>query len=212
MRDRSFGRRLSFFSIRSGVVGKHVKKCLLRAADVSLLVSKGEEATMQKGKLDRTPSSRWRAMPMVRHIRSRVPMPGSSRAGTSTGRSGAASDTICRRKRRKLSPRQLSRLPGFDRRWREDLGGHQSPRQRTLNGKLLPCAMSSSPTRWPRASNQPHPLQTRMPVLADDDVVMHGNAKRAGDVDDRFRHLDIGLRRRRVAGGMVVHQDQGGCG
>ena len=52
--------------------------------------------------------------------------------------------------------------------------------------------------------HQPHPLQTRMPVLADDDVVMHGDAERGGDIDDRFRHLDVGLRRRRVAGGVVV--------
>src|SRR5258705_13519353 len=55
-------------------------------------------------------------------------------------------------------------------------------------------------------SDQPHPLQTRMPVLADDDVVVHGNAERGGDIDDRLRHLDIGLRRRRVAGGTVVHE------
>jgi hypothetical protein len=38
-----------------------------------------------------------------------------------------------------------------------------------------------------------------MTVLADDDVVMHGNAKRGGDIDDR-------LRRRRVAAGVVVHE------
>jgi hypothetical protein len=43
-----------------------------------------------------------------------------------------------------------------------------------------------------------------MPVLADDDVVVHGNAKRAGDADDRLGHLDIGLRRGRIAGGVVV--------
>jgi hypothetical protein len=44
-----------------------------------------------------------------------------------------------------------------------------------------------------------------MPVLADDDVVVHGNAERTGDIDDRAGHLDIGLRRRRIAGGVVVH-------
>src|SRR6266436_6021981 len=59
--------------------------------------------------------------------------------------------------------------------------------------------------------NQLQPLQTRMPVLADDDVVVHGDAERRGDVDDRAGHLDIGLRWRRIAGGMVVHQqDRGG--
>ena len=45
-----------------------------------------------------------------------------------------------------------------------------------------------------------------MPVLADDDVVVHGNAERGGDLDDRFRHMDIGLRGRRVAGGVVVQE------
>jgi len=44
-----------------------------------------------------------------------------------------------------------------------------------------------------------------MPVLADDDVVVHGNAERGGDLDDRFGHMDIGLRRRRIARGVVVH-------
>jgi hypothetical protein len=43
-----------------------------------------------------------------------------------------------------------------------------------------------------------------MPAPADDDVVVHGDAERGGDVDDRAGHLDIRLRRRRIAGGMVV--------
>jgi hypothetical protein len=33
-----------------------------------------------------------------------------------------------------------------------------------------------------------------MPILADDDVIVHGDAKRACDVDDCFHHLDVGLR------------------
>ncbi len=49
-----------------------------------------------------------------------------------------------------------------------------------------------------------------MPVLADDDVVVHGNAERAGDLDDRLRHLDVGAGRRGIAGGMVV-QDPTRC-
>src|SRR5947207_16017989 len=53
------------------------------------------------------------------------------------------------------------------------------------------------------ASDQLQPLQTRMPVLADDDVVVHGNAERGDDLDDRLGHMDIGLRGRRIAGGMV---------
>ncbi len=47
-------------------------------------------------------------------------------------------------------------------------------------------------------------LQTRMSVLADDDVIVHGNTEWTGNVDDRFCHLDIHRRRRRIAGGVVV--------
>lgn len=43
-----------------------------------------------------------------------------------------------------------------------------------------------------------------MPVLAGDDVVVHGDAERLRDVDDRLGHRDISLRGRRVAGGMVM--------
>ena len=48
--------------------------------------------------------------------------------------------------------------------------------------------------------------QAQLRPGADDDVVMHGDPERLGDVDDRFRHLDVGLRRRRIAGGMVVQE------
>ena len=40
-----------------------------------------------------------------------------------------------------------------------------------------------------------------MPVLADNDVVVHGNAERGGDLDDRLGYMDIGLRGRGVAVG-----------
>jgi len=43
-----------------------------------------------------------------------------------------------------------------------------------------------------------------VPAFADDDVVVHGNAERRCDIDDRFRHLDVGLGRRRIAAGVVV--------
>ena len=43
-----------------------------------------------------------------------------------------------------------------------------------------------------------------MAVLADDDVVVHGNAERSRDRDDGFRHLDVGLRWSRIARWMVV--------
>ena len=45
-----------------------------------------------------------------------------------------------------------------------------------------------------------------MPVLADDDVVVHGDAERGGDVDDGFGNLDVGLRRGRIAQGVIVQQ------
>jgi len=45
-----------------------------------------------------------------------------------------------------------------------------------------------------------------MPVLADDDVIMHGDPEWFCDLDDRLCHLDVGLRRRRVAGGMVMEE------
>ena len=41
------------------------------------------------------------------------------------------------------------------------------------------------------SSDQLHPLQARMPVFADDDVVVHGDAERRRDVDDRLGHLDV---------------------
>jgi hypothetical protein len=57
-----------------------------------------------------------------------------------------------------------------------------------------------------RVSDQPHSLQTRMPAFADNDVVVHGDPERGGDIYDRLGHLDVGLRRRRIAGGVIVHQ------
>ena len=43
-----------------------------------------------------------------------------------------------------------------------------------------------------------------MPFLADDDVVVHGNAERLRRRNDLLRHLNIGARRRRIPGWMVV--------
>lgn len=45
-----------------------------------------------------------------------------------------------------------------------------------------------------------------MAVLADDDVVMHGNAEWLRHGDDLLRHLDVGARRGRIAGRMIMHQ------
>ena len=43
-----------------------------------------------------------------------------------------------------------------------------------------------------------------MPVLADDDVVMHLDAERLGHINDGLGHLDVGTGGRRIAAGMVV--------
>src|SRR6266478_7322094 len=69
------------------------------------------------------------------------------------------------------------------------------------------CNELPQPQCLPRGLDQLQPLQTRMPVLADNDVVVHGDAERSGDVDDRLGHLDIGLRGRRIATWMIMHQD-----
>ena len=35
-------------------------------------------------------------------------------------------------------------------------------------------------------------LEARVPVFADDEVIVHGDAESARDLDDRLRHLDVG--------------------
>jgi hypothetical protein len=42
--------------------------------------------------------------------------------------------------------------------------------------------------------NQLQRLETRVAVLADDEVVVHRDAQRARDLDDRPRHVDVGAR------------------
>ena len=55
-------------------------------------------------------------------------------------------------------------------------------------------------------SNQLQPLEARVPLLADDQVVVHGNAQRLGHLDDRLRHLDVGARRRRITRGVIMEE------
>ena len=50
-----------------------------------------------------------------------------------------------------------------------------------------------------------------MTVLADDDVVVDRDAEGLCGVDNHLGHVDIGPRRRGIAGGMIVDEDQG-CG
>jgi len=44
-----------------------------------------------------------------------------------------------------------------------------------------------------RRLDQPHPPHAGMAMLADNDVIVNGNPERLGDLNDGFRHLDIGL-------------------
>ena len=61
------------------------------------------------------------------------------------------------------------------------------------------------------SSHQLQALQAGMAELADDDVIVHGDAERLGDIDHLLGHLDIGGGRRRVAGRVVVDEDDGGA-
>jgi hypothetical protein len=48
----------------------------------------------------------------------------------------------------------------------------------------------------PISSNKLQAPQAGVARFADDDVVVHGDAERAGHRDDLLRHLDVGVRRR----------------
>ena len=97
----------------------------------------------------------------------------------------------------------------------------QSTRKRPHGGCRAPARQAQPPSVWRgcrhaaccqyirtapifpalTATNldQLQPLEARVAFLADDDVVVHGNAERLGDLDDRLRHLDVGAARRRIA-------------
>ena len=55
-------------------------------------------------------------------------------------------------------------------------------------------------------SNQLQSLEARVPILADDDVVVHRNPERLRHFDDRLRHLDVGAGRRWISGRVIVHE------
>jgi hypothetical protein len=66
------------------------------------------------------------------------------------------------------------------------------------NGELRVTRGVQSPSLLAtRSLDQLQRSKARMPVLADDDVVIHRHSERAGDVDDRLGHLDIRLRGRK---------------
>jgi hypothetical protein len=60
------------------------------------------------------------------------------------------------------------------------------------------------------ASHQLQCPHGRVPVLADDDVIVHRNAEGLRALHDRLRHLNLGLRRRLIARWVIVHQDNRG--
>ena len=61
-------------------------------------------------------------------------------------------------------------------------------------------------------SDQLQSFHRNMALPADDDVVVDGDPERRGDRDDVERHLHVLRRGRRIARGMVVHQDDRGGG
>jgi hypothetical protein len=56
---------------------------------------------------------------------------------------------------------------------------------------------------------QLQPFQAGVTVLTDDDVIVHGNAQGLRVLDNHARHLDVGVRGRRLAGGMVMPPNHG---
>lgn len=54
--------------------------------------------------------------------------------------------------------------------------------------------------------DQLQPFQAGVALRADDDVVVHRDAERLGDIHDRLRHLDVAARRRRIARRMIVRE------
>ena len=68
-------------------------------------------------------------------------------------------------------------------------------------------ASLSAKTTWPRTGcrlDQQQALHAGVSLAPDDDVVVHGDAQPLARLDDLLRHLDVGARRRRIAGGMIV--------
>jgi hypothetical protein len=74
---------------------------------------------------------------------------------------------------------------------RSEVVEHPSNRGGFLQSKRVRCGApkwTSPLTGFQLRSTRP--LQTRVPISGDDDVVVHGDAERLGDGDDRA-HLDV---------------------
>src|SRR4051794_13467840 len=67
-----------------------------------------------------------------------------------------------------------------------------APECRSCYSKGCRRANSTARTICVTRSNQPQRLEARVPVLADDDVIVHRDAERLRHVDDRLGHLDVG--------------------
>jgi len=89
---------------------------------------------------------------------------------------------------------------GDDRRMQHVFG---SPWSRAL--RLQPRLPNSS------GLDQLQSLRTGVPVLSDDDVVVHRNPQRLRDLDNHAHHFNVGVRRCRVSSGMVAHEDDRDC-
>ena len=55
-----------------------------------------------------------------------------------------------------------------------------------------------------KPSKQGERLQTRHPVPAHHQMIVNGDSERAQRLDDLARHVDVGGRRGRITGGMIV--------
>lgn len=67
---------------------------------------------------------------------------------------------------------------------------------------LLPGASSGAKQGLYEAKR----LEGRMSFTPNDNMVVNGYSQRGRRCDDLFRHIDVGARRRGVAGRVVVHQ------
>ena len=64
-----------------------------------------------------------------------------------------------------------------------------------LRYRLLNLGMNcqrNKPQRQ-KKSDQLHSLEARVPFLANDDMIVNGYAERARDINDRLRHLNVGV-------------------
>ena len=74
------------------------------------------------------------------------------------------------------------------------------------NALLASGTAAQQPLSSPR-SNYANRFHAQMPVPSQYDVIVDDDAKLRRNVDDLLRHVHIGLRRRGIAGRMIVRED-----